>query len=117
VILDDLAVDAGVFEARTGWAIKPQGACKGEVCVPLPPSARLPDGRLDVNVVAERLGMPLVSDGARGIWALGHETAVTGRALTTAVAPELELPDADGNPFRLSSLHGQKVLLVAWASW
>jgi len=42
--------------------------------------------------------MPLVSDGARGIWALGPETAVTGRALTTAVAPELELPDADGNP-------------------
>jgi peroxiredoxin len=37
--------------------------------------------------------------------------------LTTAVAPELELPDADGNPFRLSSLRGQKVLLVAWASW
>ena len=34
-----------------------------------------------------------------------------------AVAPELELPDADGNPFHLSSLLGQKVLLVAWASW
>jgi len=37
--------------------------------------------------------------------------------LTTAVAPDLELPDVDGNPFRLSSLRGQKVLLVAWASW
>ena len=61
--------------------------------------------------------MPLVADDAHGIWALGPETAVTGRALTTAVAPELELPDADGNPFRLSSLRGQKVLLVAWASW
>ena len=61
--------------------------------------------------------MPLVADVAHGIWALGPETAVTGRALTTAVAPELELPDADGNPFKLSSLRGQKVLLVAWASW
>ena len=61
--------------------------------------------------------MPLVADAAHGLWALGPETAVTGRALTTAVAPELELPDADGNPFRLSSLRGQKVLLVAWASW
>ena len=39
------------------------------------------------------------------------------RFLTTAVAPDLELPDFDGNPFRLSSLRGQKVLLVAWASW
>ena len=33
-----------------------------------------------------------------GIWALGPETAVTGRVLTSAVAPDLELPDADGNP-------------------
>ena len=33
------------------------------------------------------------------------------------VAPELELPDADGNTFKLSSLRGQKVVLVAWASW
>ncbi|MEA3019919.1 MAG: Redoxin, partial [Actinomycetota bacterium] len=35
----------------------------------------------------------------------------------TAEAPELTLPDLDGNPFSLSTLHGQKVLLVAWASW
>ena len=117
MILEELAVDPGAFEARTGWAIKPEGACKGEVCVPLPAAARHADGRLDVAVLAERLGMPLVRDGAEPLWALGPETAVTGRALTTAVAPELELPDAEGNPFRLSSLRGQKVLLVAWASW
>jgi hypothetical protein len=117
VILTELTVDAAIFEAATGWAIKPEGACKGEVCVPLAPAARADNGRLDVPVVAERLGMPLVADPERGLWALGPETAVTGRVLTTAVAPELELPDADGNPFRLSSLRGQKVLLVAWASW
>ena len=117
MILTELTVDAAVFEARTGWAIKPEGACKGEVCVPLPPAATLGPGRIDVRVLAERLGMPLVADDARHVWALGPETAITGRALSTAVAPELELPDADGNVFRLSSLHGQKVLLVAWASW
>ena len=117
MILEELAVDAGVFEARTGWAIKPEGLCKGEVCVPLPGNARRADGRLDATVLADRLGMPLVADDGRGVWALGPETAVTGRSLTTAVAPDLELPDADGNPFRLSTLHGQKVLLVAWASW
>jgi hypothetical protein len=117
VILHDLEVDEHEFEARTGWAIKPEGACKADVCVPLPSAARLDDGRLDASVLSERLGMPLVADGAHGIWALGPETAVTGRALTSAVAPELVLPDRDGNPFRLSSLRGQKVLLVAWASW
>ena len=69
------------------------------------------------GVVAERLGMPLVHDEAQGLWALGPETAVTGRALTSAVAPELTLPDVEGRPFTLSSLRGQKVLLLAWASW
>jgi hypothetical protein len=117
VILDEPFADEHAFASRTGWEIKPQGACKGEVCVPLPAGARAADGRLDVRVIAERLGMPVVTDDAHGLLALGPETAVTGRALTTAVAPDLELPDKDGNPFKLSSLHGQKVLLIAWASW
>jgi hypothetical protein len=70
---------------------------------------------LDVRVVAERLGMPLVHDATTGRWVLGPEGG--GRALTTATAPDLELPNVDGEPFRLSALHGRKVLLVAWASW
>ena len=40
-----------------------------------------------------------------------------GRTLSTATAADPELIDRDGNPFRLSSLHGRKVLLVAWASY
>jgi len=117
MILEEMVVDANAFSARTGWEIKPEGACKAEVCVPLPAEARAGDGRLDVEVLASRLGMPVVVDEASGLIALGPETAVTGRALTSARAPELVLPDADGNPFKLSSLLGQKVLLVAWASW
>ncbi len=117
MLLDELTVDADAFHRQTGWALKPEGACQAEVCVPLPAGARAADGRVVVRVVAERLGMPLVPDEAHGLWALGPETAVTGRALTSAVAPELTLPDVDGRPFTLSSLRGQKVVLVAWASW
>ena len=117
MILTELQVAKSTFEAGTGWAITRDGACKDEICVLLPDDARASRGRLDVSVIAGRLGMPLVHDEGHGVWALGPETTVTGRALTTARAPELELPDFDGNPFRLSSLLGQKVLLVAWASW
>jgi hypothetical protein len=116
VLLESLDVDGSEFTHRTGWELKPEGACKGEVCVPLPAGA-VAAGRVDVRVIGDRLGMPLVGDEQEGLWSLGPETAVTGRTLTTALAPELELPDVDGNPFRLSSLHGQKVVLVAWASW
>ena len=117
MILHELQVDADRFEARTGWSITSAGACKGDTCVPLPSSVRSGDGRLEVRVLSERLGMPLAADAGHAVWALGPATSGTGRALTTAVAPELELPDADGNPFHLSSLLGLKVLLVAWASW
>ena len=117
VLVDDLLVAPADLEARTGWVVKPEGACKAEHCVPLPPEARAVDGRVDLTVLADRLGMPVVADEEHGIWAVGPETSLTGRALTSAVAPELELPDRDGRPFRLSNLRGQKVVLVAWASW
>jgi hypothetical protein len=116
VLLTSLTVDPASFARGTGWELKPEGACKGEICVPLPEDG-VRDGAVDVAAVAERLGMPLVRDEGAALWALGPESAPTGRALTTAVAPELELPDVDGNPFKLSSLLGQKVLLVAWATW
>jgi hypothetical protein len=114
VILTDLAVDPAELTARTGWESKPQGLCKGDVCVPAPGAVR-PDGMLDVEVVAGRLGMPIVHDGAHGLWALGPDSG--GRALTTAVLPALALPDRSGEPFHFSSLVGRKAIIVAWASW
>ncbi len=117
MILHDLVVDAHELSTGTGWAVEPQGACRGDLCVPLPDDVRTGDDRIDVRRFAECLGMPLAHDARAGVWALGPATAVTGRALSTAVAPELELPDLDGRAFRLSSLRGQKVLLVSWASW
>jgi hypothetical protein len=112
MILDTLEVDTVTLEQRTGWAIKPEGACKGDRCVPLPTSG---SGAIDVRMLAQRLGMPLVQDAASGLWALGPEAG--GRALTSVEVPDLTLPDQHGNPFRLRSLRGKKVLLVAWASW
>jgi hypothetical protein len=116
VLLTSEAVDERELEAQTGWTIKPEGACKADLCVPLPPEVRRPEGALDPQVLSDRLGMPLLRDEVHGISALGPAT-VAGRALESAVAPELELPDVDGNVFKLSSMHGKKVLLVAWASW
>jgi hypothetical protein len=117
VLLDRLEADPVEFAERTGWDVKSEGACRGEVCVPLPPGARRANGQLDVRVVADRLGMPLVLDEAHHLWALGPETAVNGRALPSAAAPDPVLPDVHGRQFRLSGLRGQKVVLVAWASW
>jgi hypothetical protein len=113
MILESLTISRDAFETGTGWALKPQGACKGPVCIPLRPA---PGDTIDVVRVAGQMGLPLVHDPAHGLWALGPES-VGGRALTTAEAPDLRLPDLDGHEFRLSSLRGQKVLLYAWAPY
>jgi hypothetical protein len=109
MILDTLGIDAQAFAAGTGWEIKPEGACKGEVCVPLPHGFSVADA-------AERLGMALVTDEATGLSALGPES-LSGRALVTAQAPDFELHDLDGNPWTLSDQRGKKVVLVAWAPY
>lgn len=108
-------IDPASFAEGTGWDPKPEGLCRGEVCVPAPDALR-DDGTVDVERAAQRLGMPIVHDAANGVWAVGPGTT-TGRVLSTAVAPDPELIDRGGNPFRLSSLHGRKVLLVAWSSY
>lgn len=113
MITDTATIAASDLEARTGWSLRPEGLCRGDVCVPL--RERPSDGTLDVGLVSEALRMPLIVDRTNGLWCLGPQA--NGKALDTAVAPELRLPDLDGNEFRLSSLRGQKVFLVAWASW
>ena len=110
MILGSLDVTPDAFAAGTGWQIKPEGACKAEVCVPLP---RIDS--FDLRATAERLGMAIAHDEASGLWALGPESL--GTALVSAQAPELTLDDLDGHEFRLSSLRGQKLLLVAWAPY
>lgn len=110
MLLETLDATAEDFAAGTGWDIKPEGACQGPVCVPLG------GGAFDVRRAAERLGMAVVQDEPTGLWALGP-ASLGGRALLSAQAPELVLDDLEGREFRLSSLRGQKVALVAWAPY
>jgi hypothetical protein len=108
VIIERLDQPPPELKARTGWEIKPEGACRGEVCVPLPHP-------FDVQELSRRLRMPLVHDERHGLWALGPQSE--GHALTTAELPDIVLPDRQRNDFALRSLRGTKVFMIAWASW
>ena len=116
MVLDHLDLTAEEFGQATGWTLEPEGACQGDVCVPLPPLDADADGRFDVTVVADRLGMPIAHDAAHGLWALGPRSG-DRRVLDNARMPDVVLEDFDGNPFDLASLRGRKVVLVAWSSW
>ena len=113
MLLRSLRIPRSEFESGTGWTLKPQGACQGDVCIPLSQPA---GDTIDVEAVAKDIGMPLAAAPEHGLWALGP-ASVGSRALASAQAPELTLPDLDGKAFHLSSLRGQKVLLYAWAPY
>ena len=118
MIIDDAglqSVSPAVFADGTGWDPKPQGLCRGEVCVPAPAAIR-DDGTVDVAIAAERPGMrcsTTISTASRSV----GPGSTTGHALSTVAAADPQFVDRDGNPFRLSSLRGRKVILHAWASY
>jgi hypothetical protein len=115
VIATTPEVDRHELERRTGWKLEPQGACKGDVCVPLP--GRLLEGdTVDLETLAPLMGMPLLHDEEHDVWVLGPESG--GRALATAELPDLVFPDVrTGEPLALRSLRGRRFVLAAWASW
>ena len=99
-----------------GWEHKPEGLCRGDECVPLPASSIDGARTVDVDLLGQRLRRSVVADPATGVRSIGPEYGAT--TLTRVAAPDLELPDlVTGQPFRLSSLRGKKVVLVSWASW
>jgi hypothetical protein len=116
MILDRLQLTAEEFERHTGWQIKPEGACKGQSCVPLPSLERDAEGLIELTVVAQRLGMPIARDEAHGQFALGPRSG-DRRVLDSARMPDLVLSDFNGKPFDFVNLRGRRVVLITWASW
>jgi hypothetical protein len=114
---DAIWLAADQLEAATGFHLEPQGFCQGELCVPIPPSARarFVDGsRVNVAAIAAQLRRPVVCDEAHGVVSVGPEP---GSRLAGAEAPDFTLPDFDGVQHSLSQYRGKKVLIMTWASW
>jgi hypothetical protein len=106
------------LEQALGWALRPEGLCRGTVCVPVPHAAALetPHG-VDLAAVAAALGRPLAMDAEEGAAYLGVGADERARNLAALVAPDFTLPDLGGRPHSLAEHRGKKVLLVAYASW
>jgi peroxiredoxin len=115
---DRVLLDPGSLEATTGWVLKAEGLCRGDVCVPVRDrEALVVDGAIDVAAFAAALGCPAVVDAAEGVVAVGAPVAERVEAMESLDAPDFELPRLTGEPFRLSSTSGRKRVVATWASW
>jgi hypothetical protein len=107
-------------EQATGWVAKPEGLCRGPVCVPLPAGREhelVDAGRIDLAALWRHLGQPAVHSERGHVWVLGRSARERAAALASLEAPDFALPDPGGRVHRLSDYRGKKVLLVTWASW
>lgn len=107
-------------ERLLGWTLKPEGLCRGPVCVPLraPEAARCvrPDA-LDVAGLWRQQSKPVRRSADATVWLFGEAASTRSAALESLEAPDFTLPDLSGRPHSLVDYRGRKVLLATWASW
>ena len=111
-----LRVTAAALADATGWAVKPEGFCRDDVCVPTGDAVDA-DGLVDVAAFARRLGRPLAIDTEERAISLGAAAADRSSALRSLDAPDFTLPDLTGKLHSLSQYRGKKILLATYASW
>ena len=106
------------LKTALGWEMKPEGLCKGAICVPVGRRGDLVNEQgVDLVAVADLLSRPLALDVAERAACVGTSAAERSARLASLVAPDFTLPDLDGNLHSLSDQRGKKVLLIAYASW
>jgi hypothetical protein len=98
------------------FELKPEGACRADLCIPVPKS--IVDGEyFDFSAFAKLTGQAEVSDTASRTWSYGEMPALRGAFLESRIAPDFSVPDRQGRNVKLSDFRGKKVLVVTWASW
>src|SRR5579863_7674535 len=78
---NDLWLTKADLTRASGWELKPEGACIGDVCVPIPPARTtefVRDGGNSFNLapLARHLGQPVVHDDTNGVWYFGEAAAM-----------------------------------------
>jgi len=110
----DLWVRAGDLPRINEFTLKPQGACRADMCIPVPKQLRS-GAWFNLSGFAERVHEASLHDS--GVWSFGEIPVVRGSYYNTRVAPDFAVPDRKGRAVHLSDFRGKKVLVVTWASW
>jgi hypothetical protein len=103
-----------------GFALKPEGICLDDICIPMQPNLLVEQGGrqwFDLTAFADLMGQAHVADVDARVWSFAEMPATRDNTLLNALAPALEVVDRKGEVIRLADYRGRKVLIVTWSSW
>jgi hypothetical protein len=125
VALDKVRTDAGNLWIHSKdlprvneFEVKPQGACRADVCIPL--SKNLKNGDwFNLTGFARKLGEPVVIEKAadQNVYSFGEIPVLRGGFYNSRIAPDFAVSDRKGKVVHLSDFRGKKTLVITWASW
>jgi len=111
---DDLWVRSADLPRINEFEVKPQRACRADICIPIPKNLKEADW-FNLTGFARKVGEVFVADS--GVWSFGEVPVLRGSFLDSRVAPDFAVPDRKGRLVHLSDFKGKKVLVITWASW
>ena len=115
---DGTTISVADLALATGWQLKPEGLCHGDVCVPVRDQATLVDNdAIKFEVLGAALHRPIVFDAANGVAAIGESVTAVGEQLRDRRAPDFTLNDIHGVAHTMSAIGRKKKVLVVWSSW
>jgi hypothetical protein len=100
------------------FEVKPQGACRADVCIPL--SKTLKNGEwFNLTGFAHKIGETVVieKDADQNVYSFGEIPVLRGSFYNSRIAPDFAVPDRKGRVIHLSDFRGKKTLVITWASW
>jgi hypothetical protein len=110
----DLWVRKSDLPKINDFEVKPQGACREDLCIPIAKS--LTHGEyFNLTGFARKIGQTVVSDS--NVWSFGEISVLRSSFTASRIAPDFAVPDRKGNIVHLTDFRGKKALVVTWASW
>ncbi len=79
-----------------GFEVKPQGACRDDICIPIPKTMTRGE-HFDLTAFARKAGQAVVADTGARVWSFGEIQALRGGFLHSRVAPDVTVPDRAGS--------------------
>ena len=116
----NLWLSSAECENATGWTLKPQGLCQGDICVPVPTgeeSIFVDKDNVNISAFWQHMDRPVLHDQAGNTWMLGMGHAERSASLASLQAPDFTLPDVNGDMHALSDYRGKRIFLTTWSSW